>query len=176
MNYCCLILNNGKFTSDVQKILENVLSKTMQNTLENSSSEKTEIKSKQVENSQILSNTFGVSVKGEKLRGKKIQKIDPVDLTKVIKVYDSMIYLLRSPENDGFQNVEIRNAIKESTLYTGFRWNFIEKCDDPNISTIKETGFTECKPNSRTVFQLNSTKTEILDSFGTKKIDFYNNL
>jgi hypothetical protein len=163
------ILNNGKFTSDVQKILENVLSKTMQNTLENSSSEKTEIKSKQVENSQILSNTFGVSVKGEKPRGKKIQKIDPVDLTKVIKVYDSMIYLLRSPENDGFQNVEIRNAIKESTLYKGFRWNFIEKGDDPSISTIKETVFTECKPNSRTVFQLNSTKTEILDSFGTKK-------
>ena len=113
--------------------------------------------------------TINFKIKGKNPRGQKIQKINPDNLQNIIKVYDSMVYVLRSPENNGFQKSSIQSAIKNNKLYKGFRWNFVKKDEDPNISKISPTvNFKSKIPIRSTILKLNSTKSEILDSFYTK--------
>ena len=106
-----------------------------------------------------------------KPQGRKIQKIDPEDLAKIITIYDSMMYLIRSPENKDFKKSCLEKAIKNNTIYKGYRWNFVEKDDDPNISTAKPTHIIKKAENQKyeMVLQLNNTKTKIIDSAPTKK-------
>jgi hypothetical protein len=103
-----------------------------------------------------------------KPQGRKIQKIEPNDLTKVVKVYDSMMYLLRSPENDRFKKPCMEKAINSNLIYQGYRWCFVEDGCDPNISVAKPTKESKCQ-NSDVILQLNESKTKILNSFSTKK-------
>ena len=113
--------------------------------------------------------TINFKIKGKNPRGCKIQKIDPDNLQNIIKVYDSMVYVLRSPENNGFQKSSIHTAIKNNKMYKGFRWNFVKKDEDTNISKILPTvNFKSKIPIRSSILKLNSTKTEILDSFYTK--------
>ena len=101
-------------------------------------------------------------------QGRKIQKIDPNDITKIVAVYDSMMYLLRSPENSKLNRYGIQDAIAENTVYQGYRWNFVEKGDDPNISKAKPTNALKKEYKTDVILQLNSTKTAILASYCTK--------
>ena len=104
--------------------------------------------------------------------GKKIQQIDPNNLKIIIKIYDSMIYLLRSPGNEDFTKGRIQDAIKNNKIYKNFRWNYINKDDkDTNINNILPT--VECKTKKHIcdiILKLNSTKTEILEFYSTKTI------
>ena len=132
-----------------------------------------------IENRQLKTNetqnpnynmTINLNIKGKTPRGQKIQKIDPDNFKNIIKIYDSMIYLLRSPENNGFQKSSIQTAIKNNRIYKNFRWNFVKKGEDPTIANILPTVNFKAKPPIRsTILKLNSTKTEILDSFYTKE-------
>lgn len=168
------ILSNDKCSAKVQKIIDDTLPIILQNISVNININKEEIK----ENSRTLNTqetinpnyavTYNTKVKGRTPKGRKVQKIDPDNLKVVIKVYDSMVYCLRSPENNGFHKCPIQNAIKKNRLYKGVRWNFVEEGEDPNISTVGPTA-AQSKPSIRsTILQLNSTKTEILESFYTK--------
>ena len=113
--------------------------------------------------------TINLKIKGRNPMGQKIQKIDPDNLKNIIKVYDSMVYLLRSPENNGYQKSSIQTAIKTNKKYKGYRWNFVKKGDDPNVSNVLPTVNLKSKiPIRSSILKLNSTKTEILDSFYTK--------
>jgi hypothetical protein len=78
-----------------------------------------------------------------------------------------MIGLLRSVENEGFQQCGIRKAIKQNKIYKNYRWDFVEKNQDPNISKIKETVYCEKRPINP-ILKLNKTKNEILDIFDSK--------
>ena len=132
-----------------------------------------------IENRQLKTNetqnpnynmTINLNIKGKTPKGQKIQKIDPDNFKNIIKIYDSMIYLLRSPENNGFQKSSIQTAIKNNRIYKNFRWNFVKKGEDPTIANILPTVNFKAKPPIRsTILKLNSTKTEILDSFYTKE-------
>jgi hypothetical protein len=100
--------------------------------------------------------------------GQKIQKIDPDNLKNIIKIYPSMVYALRAPENNGFNKSSIQSAIKKNGIYKGFRWNFVKKDQDPTIS-IAEPTKEFSKPSIRyTIIQLNKDKTEIIETFYTK--------
>jgi len=102
-------------------------------------------------------------------KGRKIQKIDPNNFNNIIKVYDSMIYLLRSSECIGYQKSSIQTAIKNNKIYKGYRWNFVEKNEDPNISNISETVNNKNKaPIIDTIIELNETKTSILNTYKNK--------
>jgi len=101
-------------------------------------------------------------------KGRKIQKIDPKNLKNVIKVYDSMIYLLRSPENKGYIKNGIQHSIKNNTIYKGFRWNFVENGLDPMICNIAPTKSKIKSFNDNVIIELNDTKTEIINSYATK--------
>ncbi len=109
-------------------------------------------------------------IKYKNPNAKKIQKIDPHNIKNIIKVYDSMTYLIRSPENKGFTKSSILNAIHTKKIYKNFRWVFVNHGDDENISHAKPT--VEKKFHSTSVYtilKLNSTKTEIINSYETKE-------
>ena len=107
-------------------------------------------------------------IKGRKPKGRKIQKIDPNNLKNIIKVYDSMVYALRSPENKGCQKTGIQFAIKNNSIYKDYRWDFVEDGSDPQISKISETKIINKPSIINTIIELNSSKTEILDTYYTK--------
>ena len=101
-------------------------------------------------------------------KGRKVQKIDPNNFS-IFTVYDSMVYVLRAPENIGYQKSSIQTAIKNNRIYKGWRWNFVENDADSNIVNIQETNPYKNKPPIiNTIIQLNSNKTEIINTFHTK--------
>ena len=113
---------------------------------------------------------LNAEVKGCKPRGKKVQKVDPNNLKRPVAVYDSMIYALRSPENNGFTVNGIVDAIRSNKLYKNFRWNYVENDAEPKICDLPPTVPNGAQgKNIIPVLQLNSLKTEITDSFYTKK-------
>jgi phage anti-repressor protein/DNA-binding transcriptional MerR regulator len=111
--------------------------------------------SKQIINSQVF-------FKGKKPRGQKIHKIDPNNLQNIIKTYDSMVYLLRSPECYGYNKSGILKAISDSRIYKGYRWNFINKETMPTVEYKSST------PIRDAILQLNETKDSIIETFTTK--------
>jgi len=188
------ILNNELYINTVKEILNNNLPSLITNIkdyqqnqniinnntlLSNSTIEPIIEPIIDIENRQLKTNetqnpnynmTINLNIKGKTPRGQKIQKIDPDNFKNIIKIYDSMIYLLRSPENNGFHKSSIQTAIKNNRIYKNFRWNFVKKGEDPTIANILPTVNFKAKPPIRsTILKLNSTKTEILDSFYTKE-------
>lgn len=97
-------------------------------------------------------------------KGKKIVKINPNNLTEIIKTYDSMVYLLRSPENYGCQKSCIAIAINKSRIYKGFRWNYVDK---PLHATVE---LKSLPPIRETIIHINEDKTEIIDTYLSKDI------
>ncbi|ATZ80743.1 putative glycosyltransferase [Bodo saltans virus] len=108
-----------------------------------------------------------VNKNAKSAQGRKIQKIDPKDITKVIKVYDSMIYLLRCPEHETYKRFNIIDAADNNTIYQGYRWCFVEKGDDPNVSKAKPTVEKE-EYKIDVILQLNETKTKVIKFYTTK--------
>lgn len=109
-------------------------------------------------------------IKGRPPKGRKVQKIDPDNFSNIIKVYDSMIYALRDPDNVGMNKPSIQNAIRDNKIYKGFRWDFVEKGDDPGVSKIGPTKNGQQKYiEVNTIVKINSDKTKILDTFRTLK-------
>ena len=108
-------------------------------------------------------------IKGRKPKGRKLIKIDPNNFKNIIKVYDSMVFLLRDLDNKGFQKSSIQKSIKNNNIYKGYRWMFLEDGQKPEDCIIPETVKNK-QPIISTILELNNTKTEILNSFGTKDI------
>jgi prophage antirepressor-like protein len=185
------LLNNSNYIDIIKDILNKNLFITINNNLQYNSKNNQLINEQINENmnleiqqdtNQEISNeiirqtqnpnykmNLDIKIKGRKPKGRKVQKIDSNNLQNIIKVYDSMIYVLRCPENKGFQKSSIQKAIKENRIYKGFRWNFVEEDEDPNISKIDPTNEYNSKPPLiDTIIELNYNKTEITDSFYTK--------
>ncbi len=111
--------------------------------------------SKQILNTPVI-------IKGRTPKGQKIHKIDPNNLQNIIKTYDSMVYLLRSPECKGYNKSGILNAISDSRIYKGYRWNFINKETKPTVEYKSST------PIRDPILKLNETKDLILETYITK--------
>lgn len=170
------ILNNDKYSTEIQQIIKDVLPKALQNISINVNKEKLLDKKEELQpleknetHNPDYAMTLDTKIKGRKSRGRKVQKIDADNLQTIIKVYNSMIYLLRDPENKGFHKYCIQTAIKKNKIYKGFRWNFVEIDEDETITNIKPTVASNKPPTINSILRLNSTKTEILDSFFTKE-------
>lgn len=119
-----------------------------------------------IANNELLKKT---KVSNRKPLGRKIQMIDPNDLKKVIKVYDSMMYLMRAPENDRFSKAGVEKALTNNTIYQGYRWCYVENGDDPIVSKAKPTVPSKSTQKSDVILQLNNTKTQIIKHFQTQK-------
>ena len=122
--------------------------------------DKVSVKSNQ--NDQIIYNQTLINADSIYRKTKKIKKIIQLntDLS-VYKIYDSMIELKR--QNPSFSDTRINNVIKTNKLYKNFRW--VYENDD-----IRPTVETKTSNKPVTVLKLNYEKTQILESFATKKL------
>ena len=115
------------------------------------------------------------SFKIKNTRGRKIQKINPNNLDIVIQIYDSMIHVLRSNDGIVYSKGCIQQAIKNNTLYKGFRWCFVEKYEDPNISKAQPTNNIISSRITEPIAKMNESKTEIIDIYNSQEECFLNN-
>lgn len=108
--------------------------------------------------------------KNRKNNGGKIQKLDPNNTKVLIKTYNNMDELINSPENKGLTKGAINASIREKTVYGNFRWNRIDKDADPDfvydVTDIKQP--EKQHKIKGTIFEINSDKTQILETFATK--------
>jgi hypothetical protein len=98
--------------------------------------------------------------------GPRLQKINPDNL-QLIKVYESVTELMNEDKN--IKRPSIMKAIKENTIYHGFRWLLVERNLDPNIIySIKPTKETKIQ-NLGYIAKLDSNKSEILNVYLDRK-------
>ena len=108
-----------------------------------------------------------IVIGNDTLKGRKIQLINPDNLNVIVKVYSSMIHVLK--DNNTYDKQAIHNAIKNNTIYKSFRWLFVEHTQDCNVvNDIKET-IVSNQPKTHIIVQLNKDKNQIINSFNSIK-------
>ena len=99
--------------------------------------------------------------------GPRLQKINPESMT-LNKVYDSIAECIKE-YNFKVKRPSIMKAASENTIYSGFRWAFVDRNDDPNIiANIEITKPTKIQ-NIGYIAKLNSNQTEILNIYLDRK-------
>lgn len=102
--------------------------------------------------------------------GKSIQKIDSNNIKKVIKVYNNMISLLRSEDcNNNYYRSGIYDAIKNNTLYKGYRWDYVKDDKNPYVSNISPTVEPTNKIKKEPVLKLDLEKSKIISVYISQK-------
>jgi hypothetical protein len=86
-----------------------------------------------------------------------------------------MIHVLRSNDGVKYSKGCIQHAIKYNTIYKGFRWCFVEKDEDPNISKAKPNNNNKSSRITEPIVKLNENKTEIIDIYKNQEECFLNN-
>jgi phage anti-repressor protein len=147
-------INKDNYSEIIDLLKENnVILKNIQNSLQNNSDEI--IISQQFPSKQITS--------GQGTRGRKIQEIDPDNLSVIKNLYPSMIHVLR--ENTNYEKASIQRAIKNNLIYKGSRWLFVEHNQNQNIvNNIKET-VSSNQPENNYILKVNLDQTEIVECF-----------
>ena len=163
------IINNNLYSDTIKEILKEKLSDVIQNIqINNNVNHDSQNLITNTNPQNLITNVQDeYKLKSFKRLGKRIQKIDPNNLKKVIEVHDSMANLVHKYTN--LHPSAIYKAVKDNRIYHNFRWNFIEDTDDPKIANIEPTNEYRFKASANnTIIKLNSNKTKILDSFSTK--------
>jgi hypothetical protein len=105
--------------------------------------------------------------------GPRLQQINPENLN-LIKIYESVAECIKE-SNFIMKRPSIDKAIKENTVYQGYRWMYVERDKDPNIIyNIIPTKVTKIQ-NLGYIAKLNSEKTEILNIYLDRKTAATNN-
>ena len=125
------------------------------------------------EQEDISSNRIPFKIKHS--RGRKIQKINPQNLNVVVQVYNSMIYLLRADEGVKYLKSGVQDAIRNNTIYKGYRWCFVEKDKDPMISKAESTNKEISTRITEPIVKMNDTKNKIIDIYNSQEECFLNN-
>ena len=99
--------------------------------------------------------------------GDRIQKINPETMT-LVKVYESIAECLKESKFK-MKRSSIDKAIKQNTIYNGYRWMYVERNKNPNIlENIPETKVTRLQ-NLGYIAKLNVDKTKILNVYLDRK-------
>jgi hypothetical protein len=99
--------------------------------------------------------------------GDRIQKINPETMT-LVKVYESIAECLKESKFK-MKRSSIDKAIKQNTIYNGYRWMYVERNKNPNIlENIPETKVTRLQ-NLGYIAKLNVDKTKILNIYLDRK-------
>jgi hypothetical protein len=102
-----------------------------------------------------------------KTLGPRLQQINP-EILKLVKVFDSVSECLKS--NQVLKRSSINKAIKENTIYHGFRWCLVDRELDANIlHDIQPTKITKIQNNGY-IAKLNKEKNEILNVYLDRKV------
>ncbi len=98
--------------------------------------------------------------------GPRLQKIHP-DTLELVKVYDSVSEVMK--ENPDIKRPSMNKAVRENTVYHGYRWLLVDRELDPNvIHDILPTKKTRPQ-NLGYIAQLNGDKTKILNVYIDRK-------
>lgn len=99
--------------------------------------------------------------------GPRLQMINPETL-QIVKVYDSVTECMK--ENYKYKRPSISKAVKENTIYHGYRWLFVDRELDPNIiHNIEPTKKTRIQ-NVGYIAKINKDKTKIINVYIDRKI------
>ena len=99
--------------------------------------------------------------------GPRLQKINPETMT-IVKVYESVSECLKEYDFK-IKRPSIDKAVKEKIIYNGFRWEFVNRKDDPNfIHNIAPTKQTKIQ-NLGYIAQINQENTKIMNVYIDRK-------
>ena len=99
--------------------------------------------------------------------GPRLQKINPETMT-LIKTYESVAECIKE-SNLKVKRPTIEKAIKENTVYQGFRWLYVGRNEDPNkIENIQPTKITRPQ-NIGYIAKLDLNKTKIINVYLDRK-------
>ena len=99
--------------------------------------------------------------------GPRLQKIHP-DTLELVKVYESVSEAMK--ENSDIKRPSMNKAVRENTVYHGYRWLLVDRDLDPNVvhGTVLPTKKTRPQ-NMGYIAQLNGDKTKILNVYIDRK-------
>ena len=99
--------------------------------------------------------------------GPRLQKIHS-DTLELVKVYDSVSEVMK--ENSNIKRPSMNKAVRENTVYHGYRWLLVDRDLDPNVvhGTVLPTKKTRPQ-NMGYIAQLNGDKTKILNVYIDRK-------
>ena len=134
--------------------------------------EKQEKQLNELLNKNIPTNTFTGFQQPNQTIGPRLQKINPENLT-LIKTYESVSEALQE-SNHLLKRPSIQKAIKENTVYQGFRWAYKDRNEDPTIVIVPPTRPVQIQ-NVGYIAKLNENKTEILNVYIDRKTACFQN-
>lgn len=98
--------------------------------------------------------------------GPRLQKIHPETL-QIIHVYETVTECMK--EDHAMKRPSINKAVRENTVYHGFRWQLVDRELDPyTIKTLEPTKVTKVQKNGY-VAKVNQEQTEILHVYLDRK-------
>lgn len=98
--------------------------------------------------------------------GPRLQKINP-ETMQIIRVYESASEAMK--ENHNIKRPSLNKAVVENTVYCGYRWAFVDRELDANVThNLPPTKKTK-QQNLGYIAQLNETKTEICNVYIDRK-------
>jgi hypothetical protein len=98
--------------------------------------------------------------------GPRLQQINP-ETIQLVKVHETVSECLKI--NSNYKRPSLDKAVRQNTIYHGFRWLYVDRELDPNtIHSIAATKQTRIQ-NNDFIVKLNENKTEILNIYLDRK-------
>ena len=98
--------------------------------------------------------------------GPRLQKIHPETL-QILHVYETTTECMK--EDHAMKRPSINKAVRENTIYNGFRWQLVDRELDPHaIQTLEPTKVTKVQKNGY-VAKVNQEQTEIIHVYLDRK-------
>jgi hypothetical protein len=98
--------------------------------------------------------------------GPRLQKIHPETL-QIIHVYETVTECMK--EDHAMKRPSINKAVRENTVYRGFRWQLVDRELDPNtLQTLEPTKATKVQKNGY-IAKVNKEQTEIVRVYLDRK-------
>ena len=105
--------------------------------------------------------------------GPRLQKINPNNLQQIIKVYETVTECIH--EDPRIKRPSVNKAVRENTVYCGFRWQLVDRSLDPStIYHIQPTKGTKIQ-HLGYIAQLDNDKTQIIRVYLDRKSAAYAN-
>jgi phage anti-repressor protein len=105
--------------------------------------------------------------------GPRLQKINPENLQEILYIYETVTDAIK--ENPKLKRPSLNKAVKENTIYCGFRWLLVDRDLDSNtIHSIEPTKKTRSQ-HVGYVAKLNKDKTEIIQVYLDRKTAAHQN-
>lgn len=170
-NYNNPIAENERLKLEVEQLRAGAPPASSDNTLLMMILEK--VKNLESSNKEILSRLNAMQTKTTTMceqpdphLGPRLQKIHPETLS-LVHVYETVTECMK--EDHSIKRPSINKAVRENTIYHGFRWYLVERDADASVITnIPPTKVTQHQKNGY-IAKMNKEKTEILHVYLDRK-------